>query len=308
MTIQDRRYLIVGGAPRSGTTSLFEYLRAHPEVCASSIKETRFFLDADYPLESAARFDGQNLAMYGRFFPNCDAREGRMFVESTPDYLYNSTAARIGKLLPRAKIVFILRDPVDRVVSWYRYARQRALLDRSVSLEEYVTSQVKSPLRSSTPLHMRAIDQNRYEHYLRPFRRTFGERIMTLAFEDLLQDPLAVMNKIAEFAGIDASFYGVYEFHPKNASHNVRSAGLHGGYAWLRRKVAFASLGHPGILRGLRRVNSILKKVLILNSKAEQHDLEVSAAVKELILRESERPVTDLCASDENDHSSGSGR
>ena len=46
------RYLIIGGTTKAGTTSLHAYLSDHPQVCASSIKETRFFLDRDYPLEA----------------------------------------------------------------------------------------------------------------------------------------------------------------------------------------------------------------------------------------------------------------
>ena len=49
------RFLIIGGASKAGTTSMFSYLAEHPQICASHAKETRFFLDSDYPLSSPWR-------------------------------------------------------------------------------------------------------------------------------------------------------------------------------------------------------------------------------------------------------------
>lgn len=68
MQTDDQLYLIIGGTTKAGTTSIFRYLSAHPDVCASSLKETRFFLDKDYPLPSTNRFNGSNLECYRVFF------------------------------------------------------------------------------------------------------------------------------------------------------------------------------------------------------------------------------------------------
>jgi len=128
-------FLIIGGTQRAGTTTLYKYLSDHPNVCASSIKETRFFLDKDYPLPSADRFNGTNLDAYGKFFAHCTDLT-KIRVEATPDYLYSDTALKIADLLPRAKMIFILRDQVERMVSWYKYAIQRGLLEESISFEQ----------------------------------------------------------------------------------------------------------------------------------------------------------------------------
>ena len=50
-------YIIIGGTTKAATTSLYFYLADHPNVCASNIKETRFFLDADYPLPVKYRLE-----------------------------------------------------------------------------------------------------------------------------------------------------------------------------------------------------------------------------------------------------------
>ena len=52
---QGESFLIIAGASKAGTTSVFNYLANHPQICASVAKETRFFLDLDYPLPSELR-------------------------------------------------------------------------------------------------------------------------------------------------------------------------------------------------------------------------------------------------------------
>lgn len=70
MSVADHQYLIIGGTPKAGTTSLYKWLSDHPDVCPSSLKETRFFLDWDYPLSSSAQYNGKNLEQYAVFLNN----------------------------------------------------------------------------------------------------------------------------------------------------------------------------------------------------------------------------------------------
>ena len=85
--VEEFSYLVIGGVPKAGTTSLFAWLSMHPDVCASSLKETRFFLDASSPLPSAKRFTGENLQEYGRFFRDCPKEFTGIRIDTTPDYL-----------------------------------------------------------------------------------------------------------------------------------------------------------------------------------------------------------------------------
>ena len=139
MTVEEHHYLIVGGVPKAGTRSLYKWLADHPRVCASSLKEPRFFLDAGYPLPSAKRFDGTNLQEYTSFFKHGHEDTHLLKLDTTPDYLYSKTALRIAELFPSAKIIFILRDQVERMVSWYKYACQKWLIATGMSFEDYVT-------------------------------------------------------------------------------------------------------------------------------------------------------------------------
>jgi hypothetical protein len=285
MSATEYPYLIIGGAPKAGTTSLFKWLSAHHEVCASSIKETRFFLDLDYPLPSAARFDGTNLDEYESFFAHCPA-DRYLRVDSTPDYLYSRNALRIAELLPQAKIVFLLREPVDRMVSWYKYARQRNLIDEKMGLDDYVKSQLGCPIASETPPHLRALDQCKYEKYLPAFRLAFGDRLMELDFEDIKRDPISVIKKICVFANIDPAFYEGFQFNAENVSRSARFPQLEAMYNNARRKLAYASHAHPRIKALLKIANKLIKKVLISESKQPPQPI-ISNDLAELIRTES---------------------
>ncbi len=227
-----RPYLIIGGTTKAATTSLFNYLGAHPQVCMSSMKETRFFLDRDYPLESKYRLE-DGAEKYAEFFQQCPATT-RLWVEATPDYLYSrGTPARIRHTLKNVRLVFVLREPKARVVSWYRFARQNNLLPETTTLESYVISQsnVKRQDVAHLDQHLRAVEQGRYAVYLRPYFETFGKESITVVFmEELAWNPKKVMREVCGFARLDLEFYETYEFEVYNRTENLKNPVIHGYY------------------------------------------------------------------------------
>lgn len=285
MSISKHHYLIIGGAPKAGTTSIYKWLAEHPNVCASSLKETRFFLDTDYPLPSARRFNGANLIDYENMFKHCEEDKNLLRVEATPDYLYSKTALRVAELLPNAKIVFILRDPVERMVSWYKYARQRGMIEKNLSFEDYIMVQVEEPLTRDTPIHFRALEQCRYEKYLPAFREAFGERCMIIDFNNMKADPYSVMVKVCSFAGLDKYFYDSYIFQPENVSHSVRNGWFMHRYSIIRRSLAYALHGNPIVMNLLKKPNRVIKKMFTMNIK-DAEKVNVTAEMSSLILQE----------------------
>lgn len=212
-------FLIIGGTSKSGTTSVYNYLSQHPQICPSLIKETRFFLDADYPLPRRTVFN-QELTGYADFFSGWE-KPNRVLMEATPDYLYSKTALQIATLLPQAKIIFILRDPIERLVSWYKYAKQRAMLSASFSFEDYVQVQLEKKTDSKTPVCLRALEQGRYGKYIESFQKNFKERLLILQFDELRLDPKDFMRKVCLFSGLDFSYYERYEFRAHNKSKKI---------------------------------------------------------------------------------------
>ncbi len=239
--VSDHHYLIVGGTTKAATTSLFTYLADHPAICSATYKETRFFLHTDYPLPSKYRFTG-DVEEYNLLFPQCGDDQIRL--ESTPDYLYCPYALeRIAKFLPKAKFVFSLREPISRLISWYRFAKQDGKLPQDFTFDTYVEilfdyfdGKYDSDFfgnKDETPAeqHWETLKQGCYSVYLKEYYSQFEpSRLHILYYEDLATDPSTVLNNLCRFADIDASFYEDYTFKVTNRTETMKNTEVHRKY------------------------------------------------------------------------------
>jgi len=242
------QYLIIGGTTKAATTSLYRYLDDRPDICASTIKETRFFIDDDYPLSPliAAKWS-EGIEKYNECFPKNYSPEC-LRLEASPDYLYSEgTPARIKKYLPNAKIVFILREPISRLISWYKFAKQKAYIPADISFTEYVEKQLESGRLETAKAEKRksdrvdfvpqsfyfsTLEQGCYSKYLKPYFEALGrENVCIVFYEQLCSDPKSVLKEICDFAGIDPSFYDNYNFEVFNRSQTMKSSNIHAIYS-----------------------------------------------------------------------------
>lgn len=215
-------HLIIAGVTRAATTSLFHYLADHPAICRSTIKETRFFLDDDLGLPRLhAWADGPEL--YKQFFAGCTGSQ--VLLEASPDYLHGAEVpGRIAEALPQPRVVFILREPTGRLVSWYRYALQNGQLPAGVSFAQYVQAQLTGePIASSAKQVMQTLAQGHYARDLSPWLNALPASDMLIVTQEHLQaSPGEVCKAICDFAGIEPSFYDDYTFAVHNESRAVR--------------------------------------------------------------------------------------
>jgi hypothetical protein len=179
------------GAQKCGTTSLHYYLDQHPEIAMARAKELNFFISKGWAKGVdwyAAQFD-----------PEAPVRG-----ESSPSYtnypLHEGVPARMHSVVPNAKLIFLVRDPIERIVSEYLHDYSRGKEDRP--LEQALADET-----SNHPYVVRSRYFFQLEQYLSFFPL---ERILVLAQEDLLYDRAGTMRRVFEFLGVDASFY-----HPR---------------------------------------------------------------------------------------------
>lgn len=180
------------GAPKAGTTSLHSYLDRHPQIQMSAIKEPRFFAGPEngiaYPPDHVA-----TLAEYEALFDPSVAVRG----ESSTDYATHprrhGVPERIKAMVPGARFVYLVRDPVSRTVSHYKMAS--ALLGERRSLAEALgdLSDRRGPYISAS------LYATQLELYLRHFPQ---ERILVLDQADLQSDRQATLEQVFEFLSV----------------------------------------------------------------------------------------------------------
>ncbi|NEQ25756.1 MAG: sulfotransferase domain-containing protein, partial [Microcoleus sp. SIO2G3] len=249
--------------------------------CAANLKETRFFLDADYPLSSKYQFE-DGLDKYKEFF-NHYSPTNLFRLEATPDYLYSpGTAQRIKESLPHTKLVFILREPISRLISWYRFAQQIGQIPQDYTFETYVQEQWQAIEQGlQRPQYMRALEQGCYWVYLQPYFELFGTDNVYVTFqEDLAKDPKAVVQSICCFAGIISSFYENYEFKIINSTQAMKNSKLHSRYVNLRFRLRKYLHNRVVIRKILRQLRLLVEPAYYrLNTQATE-TFEISDSTK----------------------------
>lgn len=202
------------GGNKCGTTFLFGCLRQHPRIEPSRPKEPRFFmLDEEFhrgkkyyadhhydePGEERVLLDAQTLNLYLPWVPE-----------------------RIGSLFPEARLIILVRNPVDRCYSQYLHGRRRGVISESFSDALYTnyrrlrekgflfeTAEGRELIRrryrppEENVLIRTYLDNGHYERFIRSYRERFeSNRIKIVFFEELVKDPLTVCNELFDFLGL----------------------------------------------------------------------------------------------------------
>lgn len=194
---------LVLGAYKSGTTALHHYLRAHPEIFIPERKEPNYFafVDAVEPFEDpVARTSIRSSDEYNRLFAG--ARTNQKLGEVSPAYLtIPSACARIAQMAPDARLIAVLRNPIDRAYSDYLMYRRRG--------EEHEESFLDALRRQSERL--RSVDPT--AHYIttglyfaqlaRYFETFDHSQLCVLLHEELSGDRDRVLRDLFAFIGVD---------------------------------------------------------------------------------------------------------
>ncbi|HEX4130485.1 MAG TPA: sulfotransferase domain-containing protein [Pirellulales bacterium] len=235
---------IIAGSSKCGSTSLFHWLGAHPDVCASHVKEVRFFMDDGYPLPRPREAD-LGLPGYETFFAHCPAGGCRVVLEATPDYLYQQSAlAELPKLPSRPRLIFLLRKPSERIYSLYRFAMHNvSSVDQGTTFRQFLADIANPQHRIYRDIILRdALVQSEYFRWLEAWAAWFEpERIYIGLFEQMRADARGFTRGVCQFLDLDPTFYDTYEFPVLNESFVVRNQRLHR----LRHRLVAAVPGLP---------------------------------------------------------------
>lgn len=195
---------LVVGVPKAGTTALHAALVQHPRLFLPAVKEPKFFLSDERYNGPGDRQDFQERftrwADYEGLFAGAPA--GGLRGESTPFYLYDRGAQRaIAHWLPQAKLIAVLRDPIDRAHSNWAHLRAAGL----EPIDDFVTACLAEQRRAAAGwgAFWHYLSLSRYgeqlSHLLGLFPR---EQVLCLRYRELLDQPAAALDRICAFLGV----------------------------------------------------------------------------------------------------------
>ncbi|GAA5180731.1 hypothetical protein GCM10023322_13700 [Rugosimonospora acidiphila] len=199
---------LVIGVPKAGTTALYAALVRHPQLFLPGVKEPKFFLsDGPPPRQRGGPGDRQT---YGEHIWRRDAYEALFAAappgvtrgEATPFYLYDLRAQeRIRQLIPHARLVAMLRDPVDRAHSNWAHLWAAGLEPES----DFVAACRAEPYRRAAGwAHFwHYVGQGRYGEQLTHLYSLFPrEQVLVLRYRDLRDRPTDTLDQVCSFLGV----------------------------------------------------------------------------------------------------------
>lgn len=205
-------FLIIGAA-KAGTTSLYMYLRQHPQVYMSSVKETNFFAlegkTIDYYYPASKNVDHYflscktDLSSYQKLFEKATEKA---IGEVSPMYLYDTKAPeRIQQYIPDVKLIAILRNPIERAYSSYLHT-VRDNLEPLSDFNQAIQDE-ENRMRNNWWWGFFYVHPGFYfEQVNRYFQRFKRDQIRIYLYEDFNQNPVEIIQDIFRFLQIKEDF------------------------------------------------------------------------------------------------------
>lgn len=189
--------LFIIGAMKSGTSSLHSYLNAHPDIFMCEPKEPCYFVEPqqlDWPeIRKLKLWQQEN--RYLELFQS--AGEAKIRGEASTLYTKAPTVTgiseRIAQYNPDARLIYLMRDPIERTISHYWHEVRRG--------NEY------REILSAVQNNPQYCEVSYYARQLRPYFEQFShEQILTLTFENMIANPVEVLRQIFAWLGVDTDF------------------------------------------------------------------------------------------------------
>jgi hypothetical protein len=244
--------LLIAGVAKAGTTSLFNYLAQHPEICPSDVKETRYF--------DPLRF-GEPTPPIETYAAHFRHRQGERYaLEATPTYFYGGRriASAVRETLPRARVLVILRKPSDRCWSDFRFEQARGRVPADMDFDSY--------LERCETLRAEGVDRRRenraftglidgcYANWLGDWFAEMGDRLKVVYFDDLSSDAPGTVKEICSWLDVDGGVVDRFDLAVENKTEQVRSQAVQQMALAVNRRAEGFFRRHPTMKRRLRAV------------------------------------------------------
>lgn len=216
--------LFIAGAPKCATTSIANYLKTHPEIFHSNIKEPHYFADDFDEFRTV-----NSLSDYLQLYADADKQKYRC--DASVWYLYSNKALKnIHQFNPDARIIAILRNPLEMLPSlhhqlYYTLDEDVLSFEEAWNLQQERKAGKNIPESCREPLFLQYKDVVNYASQLQRVYNYFPkEQVQVIIFDDLKTNPAAVYRDILAF--LDLEHDGRNEFPKENTRKTYRSKSL----------------------------------------------------------------------------------
>ncbi len=193
--------LFIVGAQKAGTTSLYKYLSQHPDVYMSPIKEPHFFSQVR---QEKLSYDSRVITKESQYYALFENAGNYSIVgEASPSYLWDTNAPyKIKKANPKAKIIILLREPIDRAYSHYLMDVRRDIQRNSCFFDALAEDYAwKNKGWGVSHLY---VELGLYSEQIERYFNTFdSNQILILQFDELKTDSKNVLKKVFSFLNIN---------------------------------------------------------------------------------------------------------
>lgn len=231
---------VVIGAAKAGTTSLHFYLSLHPEIFMSTPKEVRFFVDCAPPRGTWSN----GLGWYRSLFRSDKRLCGEASTQYSQHPFFDGVAERMHSVITEAKLLYLVRDPLERVYSHFLMGRRKGKWRDSFA--DFIASEEADFV----------IQTSCYASQLRRYLAFYArDRILVVKSADLETQRAATLRRIFSFLGADAEFSSPLFFRRRNVGREQpvpNALGLQLGNSWFMRTAE--RVLHPGVFYHFRNL------------------------------------------------------
>ncbi len=199
--IDHKTMVIIAGVGKAGTTSLFQYLSQHADICPSDVKEVNQFSTIRYAQSQFPPFED-----YLAHFSACAGQP--ILLEASPGYYPGgkATAERIKRFIPNPRIIIVFREPIKRLFSFYNYYKSRMKIKAESTFGAYVEKCLRMPVEElflPENKAFRGVYECYYDHFLSDWFEVFADnQIKILFFEDLFVDVKKALKELCAWLDI----------------------------------------------------------------------------------------------------------
>lgn len=190
---------IIVGAMKSATTTLYDQLLAQEGIFLPELKEPNFFSD-----DSQYK---KGLNWYSDLFAEAEDKDllGEASTHYTKLPTYPETLTRMQGQLPSLKFIYVMRHPIDRLVSQY--------------IHEWTQGIISTDINEAIDIHPELIDYSRYSYQIEPYLEAYGvDSLLPVFFENIKQNSQQVLEEVCQFIGYDRPAKWNTEIAPSNVS------------------------------------------------------------------------------------------